>query len=263
MSPPASPPVLQPPSDTATIVLIPARLASTRLPNKPLADIAGLAMIVHVWRRAMESGLGPVVVACADAPIVAAVEAAGGQALLVPDDVPSGTDRIWRALGRLDPERRFTTVVNVQGDLPTLDPTALARVIEPLERLGTDIATLIAPIQDEDERTTTSVVKAVVSFTAEDSGLGRGLYFTRAAAPWGQGPSWHHIGIYAFRRDALDRFCTLKASPLELREKLEQLRALENGMTIGVRVVDTVPFGVDTAADLERARLILGHGGRP
>ena len=209
-----------PPRDlAAAVVLIPARLASTRLPDKPLADIAGVPMIVHVWRRAVEAALGPVVVACAEPAIAAAITAVGGEAVLVPDDVPSGTDRIWRALARLDPEGRYHTVVNVQGDLPTLDPAALRRVVEPLDRLGTDIATLVSPTDDEAERNATSVVKAVVSFPADEPTLGRALYFTRAPAPWGEGPVWHHIGIYAFRRAAIDRFCTLPASPLERRRR--------------------------------------------
>jgi 3-deoxy-manno-octulosonate cytidylyltransferase (CMP-KDO synthetase) len=235
-------------------------MASTRLPGKPLAPIAGEPMIVHVWRRATEAALGRVVVACGEPEIVQAVAAAGGEAVLVADDVPSGTDRIWLALRTIDPTGTFDTVVNVQGDLPTLDPAALGEVVDPLARLGTDIATLVVPTDDPVERAAPSVVKAVVSFTADDPRLGRALYFTRAPSPWGEGPVWHHIGLYAFTRAAIERFCALPASPLERREKLEQLRALENGMTIGVKLVDTVPFGVDTPEDLERARTILGRG---
>ena len=241
----------------ATIVLIPARLAASRLPNKPLAEIAGEPMIVHVWRRAVEAEVGPVVVACGDAPIADAVRSAGGEAVLTDPDLPSGTDRIFQALGRLDPERRFKRVVNLQGDLPALDPGVLAQVLEPLDHLGTDIATLATPTEDEQDRISPSLVKAVVAVSPKDERLGRALYFTRAPAPWGAGPVLHHIGIYAFGRAALERFATLPPSPLEGRERLEQLRALENGMTIGVRLVDTMPFGVDTPADLERVRLVM------
>jgi len=240
-----------------TIVLIPARLAATRLPGKPLATIAGEPMIVHVWRRAVESELGRVVVAAADPPIVEAVVRAGGEAVLVADDVPSGTDRIFRALERIDPERRYARIVNVQGDLPTLDPRDLARVVEPLDRLGVDIGTIAVATSDPEERARPNFVKAVVSFLPDDPTLGRALYFTRAPAPWGEGPVWHHIGIYAFTRAALERFCALPASPLELREKLEQLRALEAGMSIGVKLIESAPFGVDTPEDLARACRIL------
>ncbi|MCL6608217.1 MAG: 3-deoxy-manno-octulosonate cytidylyltransferase [Geminicoccaceae bacterium] len=242
-----------------TIVLIPARLAATRLPGKPLAVIAGEPMIVHVWRRAVESELGRVVVAAADPPIVEAVVRAGGEAVLVADDVPSGTDRIFRALERIDPARRYARIVNVQGDLPTLDPRDLARVVEPLDRLGVDIGTIAVATSDPEERARLNFVKAVVSFLPGDPTLGRALYFTRAPAPWGEGPVWHHIGIYAFTRAALERFCALPASPLELREKLEQLRALEAGMSIGVKLVESAPFGVDTPEDLARACRILGR----
>jgi 3-deoxy-manno-octulosonate cytidylyltransferase (CMP-KDO synthetase) len=243
-----------------TIVLIPARLASTRLPDKPLAPIAGEPMIVHVWRRAVAAAVGPVVVACAEEAIAEAVRAAGGEAVLTDPTLPSGTDRIYQALTRLDPERRFQRVVNLQGDLPTLDPSALGHVLEPLDRLGTDLATLANPTEDPHEIADPNVVKAVISFDAGRPELGRALYFTRATAPSGPGPVWHHIGIYAFRRDALERFAALPPSPLEQRERLEQLRALEHGMTIGVRLVDVVPFGVDTPADLAKARRLLEGG---
>jgi 3-deoxy-manno-octulosonate cytidylyltransferase (CMP-KDO synthetase) len=196
-------------------------------------------------------------VACAEQVIADTVRAAGGEAVLTDPALPSGTDRIHQALGRLDPERRYELVVNVQGDLPVLEPAALRRVVEPIRLLGTDMGTLASPTEDEEERANPNVVKAVASFTEEDPTLGRALYFTRATAPTGPGPVWHHIGIYAYTRAALERFATLRPSPLERRERLEQLRALENGMTIGVRLVDTVPFGVDTPADLERARAIL------
>jgi 3-deoxy-manno-octulosonate cytidylyltransferase (CMP-KDO synthetase) len=245
-------------ASSRTIVLVPARLASTRLPDKPLALIAGEPMIVHVWRRAMEAELGPVVVACADQEIADAVRHAGGEAVMTSPDLPSGTDRIFEALARIDPEGQFETIVNVQGDLPVLEPDALRRVIEPLDRLGTDLGTLASPTEDEEEVHNPNVVKAVIAFEPEDPTIGRALYFTRATAPSGPGPVYHHIGIYAFRRPALERFCALPPSPLEKRERLEQLRALESGMTIGVSLVETVPFGVDTPADLERARRILG-----
>jgi 3-deoxy-manno-octulosonate cytidylyltransferase (CMP-KDO synthetase) len=244
-----------------TIVLIPARLASTRLPGKPLAEIGGEPMIVLVWRRAVAAGLGRVVVAAAEPEIAHAVARAGGESVLVPEEVPSGTDRIFRALRRLDPERRYDRVVNLQGDLPTLEPADLARVIEPLDRLGVDIGTLAVATCDPEERERPNFVKAVVSFSAEDPTLGRALYFTRAPAPTGEGPVWHHIGVYAFTRAALERFCTLPASPLELREKLEQLRALEAGMSIGVKLIASAPFGVDTPDDLARARRLLERTG--
>ena len=243
-----------------TIVLIPARLGSTRLPDKPLAMIAGAPMIVQVWRRAREAAVGPVVVACAEPAIAEAVQAAGGEAVLTDPALPSGTDRIFAALQAVDPERRFQRVVNLQGDLPTLDPIAVRQVLEPLEALGTDMATLANATEDEHDLRDPNVVKAVVSFDADRPELGRALYFTRATAPSGPGPVWHHIGIYAFTRDALERFAALQPSPLEQRERLEQLRALENGMSIGVRLVAAVPFGVDTPADLEKARRILEAG---
>lgn len=238
-------------------ILIPARLAATRLPNKPLAEIAGEPMIVHVWRRAMEANLGRVVVACGDEAIASVVIAVGGEAVLTDPALPSGTDRVFQAISMLDPERRLERIVNLQGDLPTIEPAMLHRVVEPLDRLGCDIATLAVATDDEDDRGSSSVVKAIVSPDRDDPALGRALYFTRATAPWGAGPVLHHIGIYAYTRAALERFATLAPSPLEQREKLEQLRALENGMSIGVRLVERAPFGVDTPGDLERARLIL------
>ncbi len=216
-------------------------------------------MIVHVWRRAVEAALGPVVVACAELVIAEAIDRAGGTAVLTDPELPSGTDRIFEALRKIDAEGRYDRIVNVQGDLPTLDPVVVRRVVEPLDILGCDIATLASPTEDAEDRAAPSVVKAVVAFTPDDPTLGRALYFTRASAPYGPGPVYHHIGLYAFTRAAIERYCGLPPSPLEQREKLEQLRALENGMSIGVRLVDTVPFGVDTPGDLERARLLLGH----
>jgi 3-deoxy-manno-octulosonate cytidylyltransferase (CMP-KDO synthetase) len=251
------------PGESDTIVMIPARLRSTRLPDKPLAEIGGVAMIVHVWRRAVEAEVGPVVVAAAEAEIAEVVMAHGGEAVLTDPELPSGSDRIFQALGRLDPERRFARVINLQGDLPTLDPAAIRRVLEPLDQLGTDIGTLAVATEDPEEKADPNVVKAVISFELTDSGapgrsgLGRALYFTRATAPTGKGPVYHHIGIYAYRRDSLERYAGLPPSPLERRERLEQLRALEAGMSIGVALVDTVPLGVDTPHDLARARAEL------
>ena len=239
------------------VVLIPARLASTRLPDKPLAEIAGLPMIAQVLRRAEDADCGPVVVACGEAEIRDAVEAAGGRAVLTRPDHPSGSDRIFEALGIVDPDGKHDAVINIQGDLPTLAPDLPRAALDLLTDPAVDIATLAAPITDADERDNPNVVKAVVS-TAPDAVSGRALYFTRAAAPAGDGPLWHHIGLYAYRRAALERFVQLPPSGLETREKLEQLRALEAGMRIDVAFVDTVPLGVDTPADLERARRELG-----
>lgn len=238
------------------ILLIPARLASTRLPAKPLADIGGVPMIVRVLRQAEAAGLGPVAVAAGEAEIAAAVKAAGGQAVLTDPDLPSGSDRIHAALEKLDPGRRHDVVINLQGDLPALDPAQIRAVAEALADSGADIATLAAQITDPSERDNPSVVKAVVAWD-KDAKRGRALYFTRATAPTGEGPLFHHVGIYAYRRDALTRFVGLPPSPLEMREKLEQLRALEANMSIAVARVDSVPLSVDTQADLERARKIL------
>ena len=238
------------------ILLIPARMAASRLPDKPLADIRGVPMIVRVWARAMASGLGPVVVAAGEPEIVAAVEKAGGRAVLTDPGLPSGSDRIWQALGIVDPKGDHDVVVNLQGDLPALDPEQLKTAVWALEKSGADIGTLAAPIQDEAEETNPAVVKAIVAWDADER-LGRALYFTRAAAPAGEGVLWHHVGRYAYRRDALESFVALPPSPLETREKLEQLRALEAGMSIAVARVDATPLSVDTPADLERARKLL------
>jgi 3-deoxy-manno-octulosonate cytidylyltransferase (CMP-KDO synthetase) len=239
------------------LILIPARMASTRLPGKPLADIHGEPMIVHVWRRAMEAKVGRVAVAAAEADIVDAVRKAGGEAIQTDPDHPSGSDRIYEALTTLDPGKTHPVIVNVQGDLPTLDPNLVRGVFETLAQSGADLATLVTEIVEESERTNPNVVKAVVAL-APGRCEGRALYFTRATAPWGEGPHYHHIGMYAYRRAALERFVKLPPSPLEKREKLEQLRALEAGMSIAVRVVDAVPLGVDTPQDLERARQLIG-----
>jgi 3-deoxy-manno-octulosonate cytidylyltransferase (CMP-KDO synthetase) len=237
------------------IILIPARMASTRLPGKPLADIAGQPMIVQVLRRAEEAKVGPVVVATDDETIATAVEKAGGRALMTRADHTSGSDRIFEALGIADPDAKAKIVVNVQGDLPTLDPQALRAALAPLADPAVDIATLAAVITKPEERTNPNVVKVVGSPIAP-SRL-RALYFTRATAPAGEGPLYHHIGLYAYRRAALARFVKLPPSPLEQREKLEQLRALEAGIRIDVSIVNTVPLGVDTPDDLETARAML------
>ena len=237
------------------LIVIPARMASTRLPGKPLAEIAGAAMIVQVWRRATEAGIGPVLVAADSLAIADAIKAAGGEALLTDPDLPSGSDRIFAALQQFDPGRRFDVIVNLQGDLPTIDPASVRASLLPLQDPAVDIATLVARIVRAEERDDPNVVKAV------GSPLGpkrlRALYFTRATAPWGEGDLFHHIGLYAYRRAALERFVALPPSALERREKLEQLRALEAGMRIDIEIVDSVPLGVDTPQDLERARKIL------
>jgi 3-deoxy-manno-octulosonate cytidylyltransferase (CMP-KDO synthetase) len=237
------------------LVLIPARMASVRLPGKPLADIAGVPMIVHVLRRAQAAGIGPVAVATDSPDIAAAVQKAGGRAVMTRADHASGSDRIFEALGKLDPARRATIIVNVQGDLPTLDPASIAAAVAPLAEDAVDIATLAAEITRAQERDDPNVVKVVGTLLAP--GRLRALYFTRATAPAGEGPLYHHIGLYAYRRPALERFVALPPSPLERREKLEQLRALEAGMRIDVSIVDSVPLGVDTPEDLARARAML------
>jgi 3-deoxy-manno-octulosonate cytidylyltransferase (CMP-KDO synthetase) len=239
------------------IVLIPARLAAMRLPDKPLADINGVPMIVHVWRRAAAADLGPVFVAAAEKAIADAVEAAGGRAVLTDPGHPSGSDRIHEALGRIDPDGRHDAVVNVQGDLPTIAPETIRAAIPPLDDAAVDISTLVAEIVREEERTNPNVVKAVLSMRDPLRRIGRALYFTRATAPTGPGPLYHHIGLYAYRRAALERFVALPPAPLERRERLEQLRALEADMRIDAAVVDAVPLGVDTPADLDRARQLL------
>jgi 3-deoxy-manno-octulosonate cytidylyltransferase (CMP-KDO synthetase) len=242
------------PMSEATAILIPARLRSTRLPNKPLVEIGGVPMIVQVWRQACAAEVGPVIVACGEPEIALAIEAYGGTAVLTDPELPSGTDRIFQAIGRIDPERRFARVINLQGDLPTLDPRAIRTVLEPLDELGADMGTLAVATEDPAEKADPNVVKAIIAFDAARPRLGRALYFTRATAPSGDGPVYHHIGIYAFRREVLERFATLPPSPLERRERLEQLRALEAAITIGVALVDTNPLGVDTPEDLARAR---------
>jgi 3-deoxy-manno-octulosonate cytidylyltransferase (CMP-KDO synthetase) len=242
-------------TENRTLVLIPARMASTRLPGKPLLDIAGLPMIVHVLRRAEAARIGRVAVATDTAEIAEVVKAHGGEAVMTRADHPSGSDRIFEALGRLDPDGRAEIVVNLQGDFPTIRTDNIAAVLGPLADPAVDIATLAAQIHTEEEATNPNVVKVVGSPLG--AGRMRALYFTRATAPHGDGPRYHHIGLYAYRRAALERFVSLPPSTLERQEMLEQLRALEAGMRIDVTVVDTVPRGVDTPPDLETARRIL------
>jgi len=239
------------------LIIIPARLAATRLPGKPLADIAGEPMIVHVLRRARAAAVGEVVVATDSEAVAACVEKAGGCAIMTRADHVSGSDRIFEALAAADPSHRCSIVVNVQGDLPTLAPADIRAALRPLDDPAVDIATLAAEISRAEERSNPNVVKVV------GSPLGpqrlRALYFTRAQAPWGEGPLYHHIGLYAYRRAALEQFVSLPPSVLEQREKLEQLRALEAGMRIDVEIVDSVPLGVDTPEDLARARELIGQ----
>ena len=238
------------------IILIPARLESTRLPNKVLADIHGKPMIVHVMERAREVDIGPVVIAAGDEEIIDAVREAGGDAILTDPAHPSGSDRIFEALTLFDPDGTHDAIVNVQGDLPTIDPNSIQAAFDVLAEPEVDIATIAAEIKVPEERSNPNVVKAVFAVKPPDS-VGRALYFTRATAPTGDGPLYHHIGRYAYRRPALKHFVALPPGVLEQREKLEQLRALEAGMRIDVARVDTVPLGVDTPADLTRAREML------
>ncbi len=237
------------------IILIPARLRSTRLPAKVLADIGGRPMIAHVLARALESGVGPVAVAAAEAEVAAIVEAHGGRAVLTDPDLPSGSDRVFAAMHRLDPAGKHDIIINLQGDLPAIDPACLQAVLAPLAA-GYDIGTLVAPITTEAEKEAPSVVKCACAF-ADGADVAAALYFSRAPVPGGEGPLWHHIGVYAYRRAALARFVALPPSPLERRENLEQLRALEAGLRIGVARVPRAPLGVDTAADLEQVRKVL------
>jgi 3-deoxy-manno-octulosonate cytidylyltransferase (CMP-KDO synthetase) len=242
-------------SDSTILVLIPARMAATRLPGKPLKDIAGTPMVVHVLRKAQQAAIGRVAVATDSPEIAAVVTAHGGEVVMTRDDHPSGSDRIFEALGRLDSAGRVDTVVNLQGDFPTIGPEQISAVLPPLADPAVDIATLAAQIHSAEEDTNPNVVKVIGSALSPQRL--RALYFTRATAPYGDGPRYHHIGLYAYRRAALERFVGLPPSPLELREKLEQLRAIEAGMRIDVGLVETVPRGVDTPDDLETARRVL------
>jgi 3-deoxy-manno-octulosonate cytidylyltransferase (CMP-KDO synthetase) len=235
----------------SALIVIPARLKATRLPNKPLAMIGDTPMIVHVWRRACAAG------AAAEAAVAEAVTAAGGKAVMTDPDLPSGSDRVHAAAEAFDPAGRYPIVVNVQGDLPTLEPRIISATVAALDDPLMDLATAVAAITDEAEKSDPNVVKAAVALK-NGATVGPALYFSRAAVPWGEGELFHHIGIYAYRRTALRRFVSLKPGVLEIRERLEQLRALEHGMRIAAARVDTTPLGVDTPADLERARKLLG-----
>jgi 3-deoxy-manno-octulosonate cytidylyltransferase (CMP-KDO synthetase) len=241
--------------ETRNLVLIPARMASTRLPGKPLLDIVGVPMIVHVLHRAQAARVGRVAVATDTPEIAAAVTSHGGEVVMTRPDHASGSDRVFEAMEKLDPDGKAGIVINLQGDFPTILPQNIRDVLAPLDDPAVDIATLAAEIHTEEESLNPNVVKAVG--TRLSGRRLRALYFTRATAPYGDGPRYHHVGLYAYRRAALERFVKLPASPLELQERLEQLRALEAGMRIDITIVDTVPRGVDTPADLETARKIL------
>jgi 3-deoxy-manno-octulosonate cytidylyltransferase (CMP-KDO synthetase) len=238
------------------ILFIPARMASTRLPGKPLADICGTPMIVHVWRRAMESKIGPVVVACDGPEIAGVIEKEGGMAVLTKPDHPRGSDRIWEALNKMEGNGAYDAVINVQGDVPTIDPKAIRATYDLLRKTEVDIATLAVTIEREEDKQANQIVKAVIDLRPGEK-HGRALYFSRLPVPAGKGPMYHHVGIYAYRRAALARFAAATSSPLEERESLEQLRALSIGMHIEAAIIDTVPLGVDTREDLERARRLL------
>lgn len=245
-------PLRDPARQMKPIVLIPARMAASRLPGKPLADIGGVPMIVRVLRQAEAAGVGPVAVAAGDPEIVDAVEAAGGRAIMTDPALPSGSDRVRAALQWLDPEGWHDAVINVQGDMPFLDPAAIAACARLLaEAPGCDISTTVGLERSPADRTDPDVVKAVLAMDGPQRG--RALYFTRSTL-FGEGPVWHHFGIYGYRRAALERFCAAPPSPLETREKLEQLRALEMGLNIWAAVIDEAPISVDNPADLEAAR---------
>lgn len=238
------------------IIIIPSRLASTRLPRKPLADIGGLPMIVRVAKRALEAKIGTVVVAAGNQDILDAISGLEGvQGVLTDSSLASGSDRVHAALQQVDPAGEHDVVINLQGDLPLIEPASLAAVLEPLKQDSFDIGTLAAPVQSEWERNAEQVVKIACDFG--ERSVARALYFSRLPIPWGAGPHWHHVGVYAWRREALERFVSLQPSALERRESLEQLRALEAGMTIGCARIEHAPQGVDTPEDLERVRKLV------
>ena len=243
-------------SDSNPIILIPARMNSTRLPNKPLADINGVPMIVRVWQIAVDANIGRVIVASGDTEISKAIQNEGGEAILTDPDLPSGSDRIFAALEKADPSKKHDIIINLQGDLPLLERSTITAAYDLKDNDQVDIGTAAARIISPEEKLSPSIVKAIVAWN-NDGITGRALYFTRAPAPTGDGPMYHHIGLYTYKRHALERFVKLPISPLEQQEKLEQLRALENGMRIDVALVDTVPFGVDTPEDLEKAKLLI------
>ena len=229
---------------------------STRLPNKPLADINGIPMIVRVWQIAVNANLGRVIVASGDTEISKAIQNEGGEAILTDPALPSGSDRIFAALEKADPSKKHDIIINLQGDLPLLERSTITAAYDLMENDQVDIGTVAAKITIPEEKLSPSIVKAIVAWN-NDGITGRALYFTRAPAPTGDGPMYHHIGLYTYKRHALERFVKLPISPLEQQEKLEQLRALENGMRIDIALVDTVPFGVDTPEDLEKAKLLI------
>ncbi|EUK18757.1 3-deoxy-manno-octulosonate cytidylyltransferase [Commensalibacter papalotli (ex Servin-Garciduenas et al. 2014)] len=238
------------------LIIIPARLASTRLPNKPLADIYGKPMIVHVMEQAQKANIGPVIVASGDKEITDIITQAGGRVIDTDPDLPSGSDRVYQAFLKVENHQDYDVIINLQGDLPLINPDDIRQSLRPLSDSTVDIATLIAPIKTDFERNAPSVVKVACSFKDQDT-IGKALYFSRALIPSGEGPLWHHVGIYAYRKAALERFISLPASYLESREKLEQLRALEAGMSIGCATIQDAPFGVDTPEDLENVRKII------
>ena len=239
-----------------TIIVIPARMAASRLPGKPLADINGTPMIVHVWRRAMEAKLGHVLVAAGETAIAAAVRDAGGDAIVTPTNLPSGSDRVAAALALRDEAGQFSHVVNLQGDLPTIDPLAVRRCLAGLTNDTVDISTIAAKITDDADVRNPNIVKAIAPL-GETREVAFARDFVREIGPDHQAPYWHHIGIYAYRRESLQRFVALPQSIREKQRSLEQMRALDNGMKIAVVQVDSVPLGVDAPADLETARRML------
>ena len=243
-------------SDSNPIILIPARMNSTRLPNKPLADINGVPMIVRVWQIAVDANIGRVIVASGDTEISKAIQNEGGEAILTDPALPSGSDRIFAALEKADPSKKHDIIINLQGDLPLLERSTITAAYNLMDNDQVDIGTVAAKIIIPEEKLSSSIVKAIVAWN-NDGMTGKALYFTRAPAPTGNGPMYHHIGLYTYKRHALERFVKLPISPLEQQERLEQLRALENGMRIDVALVDTVPFGVDTPEDLEKAKLLI------
>lgn len=232
-----------------TVVIIPARLASTRLPNKPLLDIVGKPMIIRIAEQAQRSQVGEVVIACGDQEIFDLVEKYNLKAIMTDPNLPSGSDRVYAAYKHLDLKHKY--IINLQGDLPTVSPELISKISSDLISSDADIATAAAKIKDEKEKADPNVVKAVIGFND------KALYFTRSACPWGEGEMFHHIGIYGYKKDALEKFIKFPPSPLEKRERLEQLRALENGLTINVSITDNIPLGVDTPEDLEVVRRLF------
>lgn len=245
--------------DKSALVIIPTRLAATRLPNKPLADICGKPMIVHVWEKAVQANVGPVIVASADQAILDVIQALGGEGVLTDPALPTGTDRVKAAMDLYDPQEKYSHIINIQGDLPTLEPSLVRESLEPFKDPLVDMATLGTLIEDPHELTDTNVVKISLSL-GEGKDIGRALYFSRNLIPSGEGPHYHHIGLYAYTRACLNRYVSLPVNPIEVRERLEQLRALAHGLRIDVKVVKTkAPFGVDTSADLEKAIRVIGQ----